>query len=159
MIADPAPRCSDGTAARDTAPPRRYRGAPHMSDSGAAGRSHDARALRAAWFVFVAIAVGVHVVYPAARPMHNDSMMTGGKVLLPWDALFADTRTNAFEPAFYFAMKAWCDVAGVSARALLAPAGLCAVARSRSRKRPSACGRIVSRTQPTHDQRVVPSAA
>jgi hypothetical protein len=96
--------------------------------SAAAGRADQPRPLRLAWTLFVAVLVAVHVVYPAARPIHPDTMMTGGKVLLPWGEILGDTRRNAFEPAFYFAMKAWCDVAGVSLRALLAPAALCAVA-------------------------------
>jgi len=84
--------------------------------------------LRAAWVVLFAALVAVHVVYPAARPVHADTVMTGGKMLLSWPDLVDDTRRNAFEPAFYLAIKTWCGLAGVSLRALLAPAAACAVA-------------------------------
>ncbi len=83
---------------------------------------------RAWWAVLLIVLTAVHVGFPLVRPLHLDSILAGGKVLLTWPELWEDARVNAFTPLWIAGLKAFTGVFGVQMLALHAPAMAAAIA-------------------------------
>ncbi len=83
--------------------------------------------MRRGWILIAAAAL-LHTLLFAARPLHLDSLFTGGKMRMSWPQLWADLQTNAYTPFYYVALKLYTMLAGTSPFAIHLPSILAAVA-------------------------------
>jgi len=80
------------------------------------------------WWILIAATALLHTLLFFARPLHLDSLFTGGKMRMSWPELWADLQTNAYTPLYYVALKIYTLLAGTSPFALHLPSILAAVA-------------------------------
>lgn len=92
--------------------------APESSAVGAR-LAADGSARRVAWALLLLALVALHVGMASLRPMHVDTLMTGGKMLMGWGELWADTRSNAFPPLYYLCLRLLTSLAGASPAVIL----------------------------------------
>jgi hypothetical protein len=81
-----------------------------------------------AWVALLTALTALHVGMLSARPLHINTLYTGGKMLLGWGALWSDLQTNAFPPLYYLIARSWASLAGVEPWALLLPSLLVTLA-------------------------------